>query len=529
MRFVLAGTLLLIALSATPAGAATAFNVGTGSSPDVVTDESGNAHVVWQDGNTVRYCRVPKGATACNATSALTAPGNADSGDQTAIVNPGNTIVYIVTHRSSSTVPSDTGTYLFTSGNNGNSFNAPVKVGTSELRGGAIAGPGTGVSVVTEQSNAPQYQRLPFPAVSPNNSVATLPNSGTLSDLPTVGIPLSGRPLVAWVQGVNNDIAYDQYKASSPAVTGNGPPPPANVSSNWGPTAAIAAQGRFPKIASGPNGLVLQFRNESDKTLRAIRLNPANDGFAPPEGAQTVSPAGSISEDDLSANRTSGHFASVWTFTGASGTELRYARSDAGTAWTAPVPILRGFTSANTFHVSTAPDDSGWVSFRDGSNVSVAPLEAIVDPPPGGGSPNPNPGSGNPNPNPGSGNPNPGTGTAPSNPLPGGQITVGNEVIQLFGPTSCVTPGQKVKLRVTSKRKKKLAGNKGRSKITQATFYVDKTKKKDKKKAFQQTFKTDGFAPASNHKLGANLKLKQLSGKKKKYGKKLKGSLTMCS
>jgi hypothetical protein len=524
MRFALAGTLLLIAFSAAPAHAATAFNVGTGSSPDIVTDESGNAHVVWQDGNTVRYCRVPKGATACNATSALSAPGNADAGDQTAIVNPGNTIIYIVTHRSSSTVPADTGTYLFTSGNNGNSFNAPVKVGVSELRGGAIPGPGTGVSVVTEQSNTPQYQRLPFPAVSPNNSVATLPNSGGLTDLPTVGLPLSGRPIVAWVQGTNNDIAYDQYKASAPAVTGNGPPPPANVSSNWGPIAAIAGQGRFPKLAGGPNGLVLQFRNESDKTLRAIRLNPATEAFAPPEGAQTVSPAGSIGEDDLSANRTSGHFASVWTFTGANGTELRFSRSDAGTAWTAPVPILRGFVSADKFHVSTAPDDSGWVSFRDGSNIAVAPLVAIVDPPPaGGGSPSPGPGSGG-NPTP---NPNPGTGTAPSNMI--GQVTVGNEVIQLFGPTSCVTPGQKVKLRVTSKRKKKLAGNKGRSKITLATFYVDKTKKKDKKKAFQQSFKTDGFAPASKHKLGANLKLKQLSGKKKKYGKKLKGSLTMCS
>ena len=109
-----------------------------------------------------------------------------------------------------------------------------------------------------------------------------------------------------------------------------------------------------------------------------------------------------------------------------------------------------------------------------------------------------------------------------------GQVTVGNEVIQLFGPTSCVTPGQKIKLRVTSKRKKKLAGNKGRSKITEATFYVDKTKKKDKKKAFQQSFKTDGFAVGSKHKLGAKLKLKQLSGKKKKYGKTLKGSFTMC-
>ena len=523
MRLALAGSLLIIALGAAPAHAATAFNVGTGSSPDLVTDENGNAHVVWQDGNTVRYCRVPKGATACNATSALSAPGNADGGTTTAIVNPGNTLLYIVTHRSSITVPADNGTYLFASGNNGTSFGAAVKVGTSELRGGAISGPGTGVSVVTEQSNTPQFQRLPFPAVSPNNSVATLPSTGTIDVNPAVGLPLSGRPLVAWTQGSADDVAYDQYKASSPAVTGNGPPPPANVSSNWGPTASIAGQGRHPRIGSGPNGLVLQFVNSADKSLRAIRLNPATEAFAPPEGAQTVSPAGGIGEDDVSANRTSGHFHSVFTFTGANGSELRYAHSDTGTAWTAPVPILRGLDAASNFQVWAAPDDSGWVSFQNGSAISVAPLQAIVDPPPGGG-PNPNP-----NPNPTPQPTNPGTGTAPSGLLPGGQLTVGNEVIQLFGPTSCVTPGQKVKLRVTSKRKKKLAGNKGRSKITEATFYVDKTKKKDKKKAFQQVFKTDGFAPASKHKLGAGLKLKQLSGKKKKYAKKLKGSLTMCS
>jgi hypothetical protein len=523
MRRALLGALLLAALSAAPANAATAFTVGAGSHPDVVTDESGNAHVVWQDGDLVRYCRIPKGATACNRTEALTPPGNGDSGHQTWIVNPGNTIVYIVTHRVSSANPSLTGTYVIPSGDNGNSFNPAVKVGTNELRGGVIPGPGTGVSGVTEQGNNAVYQRMPFPAISPNSSTASFAPTGVISDVPTVGLTLAGRPLMAFVQGSSDDIAYRQYKSSSPSPAGNGPPPPANVAANWDTPSSIAGQGRFPKIASGPSGLVLQFKNESDNTLRAIRFNETTTVFAPPEGAQTVSPAGSIGEDDLSANRTSGHFHSVWTFNGPNGAELRYARSIAGTAWTTPVPILRGFSTANEFQVSGAPDDSGWVAFQDGVTIQVAPLEAIVDPPPSGNPPS-NPPSGNPPSNP---TPNPGTGTAPSNPI--GQVTVGNEVIQLFGPTSCVVPGQKVKLKVTSKRKKKLAGNKGRSKITLATFFIDKTKKKDKKKAFQQSFATDGFARGSAHPLGAKLKLKQLSGKKKKYGKNLKGSMTMCS
>jgi hypothetical protein len=521
MRRALVGAVVIGALSATPAHAATAFDVGAGSYPDVVTDENGNAHVAWLAGNVVRYCRIPKGATACAATASITPPGNATAGRQIAIVNAGNSIIQIVNHRTTSP-PANSGAYMMTSGSNGNSFGAPVLVGVNELSGGAVPGPGTGVSTVTEQGGSINYQRMPFPAIS-NPTVASFPG-GSPSEAPSVALLPSGRPLVAWDHGVANDIVYRKYKASAPAPSGNGPPPPANVVGNWDPDAP-AVQGRFPHVASGPNGLVLLYEAKSDFSLRAVRLNTATETFTPPEGPQTITP-GTISESDLSANRTSGHFHSVWRAPGANGTEIRYSKSDAGTSWSAPVPILRGVPSTPHLQVSGAPDDSGWIAFENGTNINVAPLEAIVDPPPGGGTPTPNPGSGTPNP--GSGNPNPGTGTAPSNPIPGGQVTVGNEVIQLFGPTTCVVPGQKVKLRVTSKRKKKLAGNKGRSKITLATFYVDKVKKKDKKKAFQQSFKTDGFALGSKHKLGANLKLKQLSGKKKSYGKKLKGTFTMC-
>jgi hypothetical protein len=521
------GVLLAIGAMAlaAPANAATAFNVGQGTFPDVAVASDGSAHVVFEDfvtgddNDVIRYCHIPKGGTACDRTSNFTnsaaLPGDLSAGNQTWILNPSGGTVWIVTHRNSSTTPGINGAYLISSGNGGQSWNAPVKIGVNELRGGIANGP-AGVSSVTEQGGNVVYQRMPIgPTLNPNPETASFSPSTLINGLPTVANPPDARPMIAWSQGNNELIGWRRYKSSAPASSGNGPPPPANVESNWD-IAGSAAFGILPRLAAGPAGTLILYVATADRALRSIRFNQTTGAFAPAEGPVTVSPPGSISDDDVDANATSGHFHAVWKFAAADPAELRYARSNDATSWTQPVPILRGVGSASYFHVAAAADDSGWVSFQDGSGgISVAPLEAIVDAPGGG---NPNPGG-----TPGGGG---GTGTAPIGPI--GQVTVGNEVIQLFGPKSCVKPGQKVKLRVTSKRKRKLAGNKGRSKITQAIFYVDKTKKKDKKKPFQKVFKTGGFAAGSKHKLGAKLKLRQLTGKKRKYRKALKGSLTMC-
>src|SRR3954453_17470541 len=71
-----------MALGAAPASAATPFNIGSGKDADVLVDSAGNGHFAWIDGAPVRYCPVPRGATACDATSALTLPAHSSAAVQ---------------------------------------------------------------------------------------------------------------------------------------------------------------------------------------------------------------------------------------------------------------------------------------------------------------------------------------------------------------------------------------------------------------------------------------------------------------
>jgi hypothetical protein len=158
----------------------------------------------------------------------------------------------------------------------------------------------------------------------------------------------------------------------------------------------------------------------------------------------------------------------------------------------------------NLFHtqVATAADGQGYAVFDSNSRtgrITVTPLSPTL-PPTGGG----------------------GDDTA----TPIATTTVGDQQISFFGPTACVQPPEKVTLRVTSKRKKKLSPKK-RVKISQVVFNVDKTKVKDKKSAFKAAFSTANMPRGSIHKVGAVVTLKPIKGGKNKK-KTLKGRFNVC-
>jgi hypothetical protein len=169
--------------------------------------------------------------------------------------------------------------------------------------------------------------------------------------------------------------------------------------------------------------------------------------------------------------------------------------------------------------VAAAPDGQGFLVFDHNSQsdaVTVAPLDPKEPPvtvaPPGGGSTPTTP---------------PPT-TVPTTTVdtPIATTTVGDQQISFFGPTACVQPPEKVTLRVTSKRKKKLARSK-RVKIKQVVFNVDRKKVKDKKSAFKASFSTANMPRGSVHKVGAVVTLKPIGGGKGK-NKTLKGKFNVC-
>jgi hypothetical protein len=58
----------------------------TGQNPDVLVDEAGTAHIVWNEGrgddaDAEVYCRLPRGATACESTATLTWDKTYEAGD----------------------------------------------------------------------------------------------------------------------------------------------------------------------------------------------------------------------------------------------------------------------------------------------------------------------------------------------------------------------------------------------------------------------------------------------------------------
>jgi hypothetical protein len=147
--------------------------------------------------------------------------------------------------------------------------------------------------------------------------------------------------------------------------------------------------------------------------------------------------------------------------------------------------------------VATGGDGAGWVVFDGNSRtgeVTVLPLEA----------------------------------EASLNPEPTATATVGDQEISFFGPTACVQPPEKVTLRVTSKRKKKLSPKK-RAKISIVVFSVDKTKKTDKKSAFKQAFSTAAMPRGTFHSVRAVVTLKPVKkGAFKPKKKTLKGKFNVC-
>src|SRR4051812_17831215 len=158
-----------MALGAAPAHAATPFNIGSGKDADVLVDSAGNGHFAWIDGETVRYCRVPRGATACSTTSALALPAHSSAAVQgpVRIVRPISNGIVVIAQVAGA---GNDGAWAYNSTNNGSTFpNPPTKIGTLGLTPGQFGGRlalGPGPAAVSDAAlccgDKPGYQRMPL-------------------------------------------------------------------------------------------------------------------------------------------------------------------------------------------------------------------------------------------------------------------------------------------------------------------------------------------------------------------------------
>ena len=181
--------------------------IGSGAVPGVAVDSAGTAHIAYngvEAGQPPHYCRLPRGATACDVALTLPVTPTTDTLSRP-VVTVAGTRITVVVHR----YGEQTAISRYTSTNGGLSFAAPAVAGGHVPNVESVVGPGDTVSVVsfTETAGA-LFQNVPL-AGGTAGPVATL-FDGTRPYNGTVGLIDAATPLAIFATGTGNG-AFRRY------------------------------------------------------------------------------------------------------------------------------------------------------------------------------------------------------------------------------------------------------------------------------------------------------------------------------
>lgn len=272
-----------------------------GNNPDVVVDEAGTAHVVFnRPGDTlpdsVGYCRIKRGATACDVTATLQseiAPGdpNAAFDDATSlkIVRVGEQLLvfskrYPIVRPKPDGASSST-VIAWASGDGGTTWTqTPTTVGKRNFDDMVVLGGAEDAAVLAMGIDPfcaadgaaavclAQYRSGRYAAEEGNLSAAPDGNYE-----PNLVLDDQGRPVLS-AQDLNNDTSVRRWRG-----TGS----PLDAAQWTAPTVIAADQG---SLAGGPAGVFLMAKPPSGAGPYSVRrLNPQGEGYV--EGAaRAISP-----------------------------------------------------------------------------------------------------------------------------------------------------------------------------------------------------------------------------------------------
>jgi len=375
------GTLAIATLAATLLGAASAdaLTIGTGrfASPGLAVDAAGTAYIAWNGQENamniapLRFCRLPRGAAACDAgaASAITTPGNAL--ERAAVTVNGDRVV-VVQWRYGGDVPGLGATYRFTSTNRGVSFGPGEVVGNVPFYE-TVAGPGdtlSGVPSASALGMAFQNVVLSGPSPVAMDGTSTVPRallSATHVYYSSVGLIDAGTPLAVFATGASQ-AQHRRYDGSGSL----------NDVANW--TAPVdIGYADYAKLAGGPSGLFL-LAGAADGSLFVRKYSGADFG------APVTIGTGNDATQHLFQD-AAGRLHAVVERGDAAGRHLIHAVSDDGATWRSGKLVTT--TSASDgfggLRVATAADHVGYAVWHaEGYEVRVAALgpEAPIDPPP---------------------------------------------------------------------------------------------------------------------------------------------------
>ena len=363
---------LALALPTATAQAASPVLLGEGNEPGVAVDAAGTAYVAWvgngADPTSLNFCRLPRGAKACDLSGQITVPG-------TSLTRPFVTVsgglVSVFTYRYGLTGGSRfSAVYLLRSPDGGVTFDAGTQVGTVAFYD-AIQGPGNTVSLIANNSSI--FQNVAADGSGLETLEAHLADDHPYN--PSVGLIDAATPIAAFANGSSN-AQFRRYDGSGTL----------NDATNWTPAQDFSPYAAYLRFASGPSGLFLQSDNAAGNIV-VQKFDGA--GFTAPVAIPNNAHELTGGSKDMFQD-AAGRLHVIWPFGDAVGNHIGYATSDDGTKW-ATATLESGpdpgnvAQNAGEMRIGIAPDHRGVTVWQSGESprkiYALAIGPAAVAPP----------------------------------------------------------------------------------------------------------------------------------------------------
>jgi len=344
MRLAVASTMLAALLLPASAGA---FPIGNGHKPGVAIDAAGTAYIAWygpESGTTtLRFCRLPRGATTCDISSTIPAPGTSLSRP---FVTVSGSTVRIVHSRYGFTTPFNQ-IWQFTSTDGGATFDGGHMVGVVPFDE-AVLGPGDTVSVASNAvTEGAQFQNVPLGGGSAGEAFAQFPAPFLYEG--TVGLVDGATPLMVFADASGNAL-FRRYGGSGSL----------NDSASWSASTLIG-YATYARLAGGPTGLFLLAGNETGDL--GVRRFDGTTFTAP-----VIVSAGEEAQAFM-AQDAGGQLHVAFPRITAAGFELVHAVSGDGAQWQSDVVLTQPSEGIGAVRVAAAADHAGVVVWESSSEI----------------------------------------------------------------------------------------------------------------------------------------------------------------
>jgi hypothetical protein len=332
-----------------PAGAATPLTLGTGHKPGVAVDAAGTAYLAWfgpeSNVTSLNFCRLPRGAGACDVRTTIAAPGTTLSRP---FVTVDGATVRVVSYRYGLTGARFDEIWQFTSLDGGVTFDAGHPIGIAPFDE-AVRGPGDTMTVATNaESTGLAVQNVPLDGTSAGATQAVLsadhPYNGTVG--------LAGPTMVA---------VFADASSNAQVRTSAGP---LNDAASWTPPIDLG-YADYPRLAGGPSGLFL-LSGTPENTLTVRRFDGTTFGAAVKIADLADDAQAHLTEDP------GGRLHAVYARNTAAGLELDYATSDTGTNWQSGALLTQTNATQGiaALRAAVAPDHLGVAAWETASGAS---------------------------------------------------------------------------------------------------------------------------------------------------------------